>query len=61
MRTYEVEITEILQKVIEVEANSKEEAYKIIDEKYNNEEIVLSENDFVCKEIKLVNNKLNYT
>ena len=61
MRTYEVEITEILQKVIEVKANSKEEAYKIIDEKYNNEEIVLSENDFVCKEIKLVNNKLNYT
>ena len=61
MKTYEVEITEILQKVIEVKANSKEEAYKIIDEKYNNEEIVLSENDFVCKEIKLVNNKLNYT
>ena len=47
MPTYKIEITETLQRQIEVEASSKEEALKKIKEQYQNQEIVLNENDYV--------------
>lgn len=42
MKTYHIEIEEILQNVYDIEANSLEEALDIAEEKYNAEEIVLS-------------------
>lgn len=46
MKQFEIEIEEILQRDIKVEADSKEEAIRIVKEKYRNEEIVLDESDF---------------
>lgn len=45
MKQFEIEIEEILQRIIKVEADSKEEAIRIAEEKYKNEEIILDEND----------------
>lgn len=42
MKTYHIEIEEILQNVYDIEANSLEEALDIAEAKYNAEEIVLS-------------------
>lgn len=42
MKTYHIEIEEILQNVYDIEANSLEEALDVAEEKYNAEEIVLS-------------------
>lgn len=44
---YQVHITETLERTIEVEANTKEEAEELIREKHRNEEIVLSADDFI--------------
>lgn len=51
MKTYEIEITETLQRVVEIEANSESEAYNIVNQKYKNEEIVLNDSDFVNTDI----------
>lgn len=51
MNKFEIEITETLQKIIEVKANSEEDAYQVASEKYQNEEIVLDDSDFVNREI----------
>lgn len=51
MQKFEVEIEEILQRIVIVEADSKEEAIRIVKEKYRNEEIVLDESDF--KEVNI--------
>ena len=53
MKTFEVEITETLQRIIKVNANSENEAYEIVKEKYDNEEIVLDASD--CTEISINN------
>lgn len=52
MPTYKIEITEILQKEIEVEAENIESAIQIANEKYKSEEIVLDYSDFI--EFKIV-------
>ena len=60
MPTYKIEITETLQRQIEVEASSKEEALKKIKEQYQNQEIVLNENVYVDTEyyyIEKIKNK----
>lgn len=44
---YRIKITEILEKTIPVKANSFIEAMDIVKEKYRNEEIILSANDYV--------------
>lgn len=49
MKKYDIEIEEILRRVISQEADSIESALNIVEEKYNNEEIVLDYNDFVEK------------
>lgn len=55
MKQFEIEIEEILQRAIKVEADSEEEAIRIVKEKYRNEEIVLDELDF--KEVNIKNIK----
>lgn len=54
---YKIEITETLQRQIEIEANSKEEAEKIAKQKYQNEEIVLSSDDYVNTSISVIEQK----
>lgn len=47
---YKVEYTEVLQRTIEIEADSEAEALSIAEEKYYNEEVVLDYSDFIdCK------------
>lgn len=54
MKKYKVEITETLQRVIEVQAQSANDAIELIRQKYKKEEIVLSENDYISTEIDLL-------
>ena len=54
MPKYKVEITEYLQRTIEVDAKDKKEAYSKVKQMYDNEEIVLSADDFTDKEIKVL-------
>jgi len=51
---YIVEITETLQRQVEVEASNEEEACDIVSEQYRNCEIVLDAEDFIEKEINVI-------
>lgn len=46
MKTYTIEIEEVLSRVVEVEATSVEEAQDIVYEQYRNEEIILDDGDY---------------
>lgn len=52
---YQIEITETLQKIVEVEAASSSEAYQYVVYDYNNGDIVLDSDDFVSVEINEYN------
>ena len=52
MIKYDVCIREILEKVIEIEADSLEEAEEKVEEMYHNEEIVLDSSDYMDTEIE---------
>lgn len=52
--TYVFEITETLQRQVEVEANSGEEAFHKVSELYRIDNIVLDSRDFVDTSIELV-------
>ena len=54
MKKYIIEITETLQNQINVQASSREEAERIIKEKYDSGDIVLNENDLVDTNIKCI-------
>lgn len=54
MNKYKVTITETLQKEIEVEALSKEEAIYQIKQQYKNEEIVLTADDYVYTDFNVI-------
>lgn len=47
MKTFKIEVKEILSRIIGVEANSIEDAFSIIKKQYHKEEIVLDSDDFV--------------
>ena len=51
---YDVAIEELLTRVIEVEANSLEEAFMVASELYYNEEVVLDFNDFADVNIEII-------
>ena len=51
---YKVEITEYLQKTIEVDAKDEKEAYSKVKQMYDDEKIVLSADDFTDKEIRVL-------
>ena len=51
-KVYEIEIEEILQKIVKVEANSLEEAIDIVQNKYSNQEIILDYEDYKGVEFK---------
>ncbi len=46
MKSFEIQVTEKLERLVEVEAESFDEAVLIVEEKYRNEEIVLDSSDF---------------
>ena len=48
MKTYKIEIQEILSEIIEVEANSESEALENAELLYKNEEIVLCANNHIA-------------
>ncbi len=45
-KKYQIEIEEILQKVVEIEANSLEDAIDIVQNKYSNQNIILDYEDY---------------
>ena len=51
---YKVEITEYLQRTISIKADNEDDALDKVEELYDNEEIVLSADDFTTKEIKVL-------
>lgn len=53
MKEFEVEITETLSKRVVIKAKNKEEACKIAQTAYENCEIILSAEDFVCADLKV--------
>ena len=55
MNKYIIEITETLQKQIEIEANSKEDALKLAKNKYRNEEIILDSENYVTTDFDVIN------
>jgi hypothetical protein len=52
MKTFQIEIKETLSKIIEIEADSIQDAIKKVTLLYNNEEIVLSSDDYLDTEIE---------
>lgn len=53
MKTFKIEIQEFLSKIIEIEANTEDEAISKIKELYYADEIVLTENEFVTVEFNI--------
>jgi uncharacterized membrane protein len=47
METFKIEVKETLSRIIEIEANSADEAFSKIQDLYNKEEIVLDADDYV--------------
>lgn len=58
MKTFSIEISETLKRVIKVNADSIKNALVIANEKYNNEKVVLDENDFKTLSIDVVEEQL---
>lgn len=56
---YKVQITETLQRIIEVEASSESEAILYVKEKYKKEDIVLNETDYIDTEFDILDEE-NY-
>lgn len=52
--TFQIEITETLQKIVEVKTKNVEEALQQVEEKYKNTDIVLDAGDFIDYEIRVV-------
>jgi len=57
METYKIEILEFLSRIVEVEANSSNEAILFVSEMYKNEEIILDSFDFITTEIDVLKEK----
>ena len=55
MSKYKVEITEYLQKTIEVDANSESEAVSIVKDDYHDGKYVLDENSLIDTDIEIYN------
>lgn len=47
MKIFKIELTEILSKTIEVEADTADDAIALVNEKYKSEEIIIDESNFI--------------
>lgn len=54
MDKYNIEITETIQKIIEVEADSEQAALHSAMKKYKNSEVILTDEDFIDVDFKSV-------
>lgn len=54
MKTFKIEVQEFLSRIVEVEANSKDEAVSLVRKLYQNQEIVLDDSDFIHNEIDVI-------
>ncbi len=54
MKKYKVEITETLQKIIEINSSSEEDAINQVRNDYGSEKITLDSNDFIEFEINTI-------
>ena len=54
MKKYKVEITEILQRTIEIEANSEIEAETKVKQMYDEQEIILDYQDYIDVDFKCI-------
>jgi len=54
MKKYQVQITETLQRIVEVEAESFDDAINKVNDQYENMEIVLDANDHIQTIIECV-------
>lgn len=52
MKTFKIEVTETLSKIVEVSAENIEDALHKTKKLYNNEKIILDENNHVTTEFK---------
>lgn len=53
---FKVEITETLQKTIEVEADDRADAIILVRRKYRNEEIILDDTSYIDTEFHILEN-----
>lgn len=58
MKEYKVEITETLQTIITIEANSEDEAIDIVQQKYKDEEIVLDSSNYIDTDFSIYSEDL---
>lgn len=61
MKRYYVSVTETLNKVVSVDAESKEEAVRKVQDAYNNSEIILDSDDFCGETIEAEDDQGFYT
>ena len=54
MKKYIIEITETLQRQVEIEADNADDAYLLAKEMYRNEEIVLDSEDYIDTNFELI-------
>ena len=54
MNKYNIEITETIQKTIEIEADSEQAALHSAMKKYKNSEVILTDEDFIDVDFKCV-------
>lgn len=52
--TYKVQITEKLQRIVEVEADSEEEAMDKVEDMWNCGDVILTADDFKDKELEVL-------
>jgi len=52
MKTFEVEVQEVLAQIVKVKANNEAEALDMVIAMYKNEEVVLDAGDFVSHSIQ---------
>lgn len=57
-QVYQIEIEEILQRVVKVKASSLEEAIDTVEQRYKNEKYVLDYNDFKGVDFREYKNKI---
>lgn len=54
MRALNVEIEEVLQRIVKVEARDENETLKLVSKQYSQENIVLDENNYKGHELRVI-------
>lgn len=57
MKKYSIEVLEVLSRIVEVEANDKEDAIEIVRQMYRKCQIVLDDSDYKVTEISVKDEK----